>query len=227
MSSHFVPSMATAEVERRFIASVYRWMALGLALTGGLAWYISGNEAAIRFFIMNRPVFYVAFAAELGLVLVLSLAVTRLSAPVAGTLFLLYSALNGVTLSVIFLVYTHSSIAMAFGTASAAFLGMSVYGTVTKKDLTSWRSFLFMGLFGIVIGSLINMFVGSDGMGFVLSCASVVVFTGLTAYDTQKLRAYAAAGGNIAAMPINGALMLYLDFINLFLALLRIFGRRR
>ena len=176
----------------------------------------------------NRILFPVLLVAELGLVITLSAAVRRLSALLAGALFVLYAALNGVTLSVIFLQYTGSSVASAFGVTAGAFLAMSVYGTVTKRDLTSWSSFLFMGLIGIVIAGVVNIFLHSDAMAFVISCAAVLVFTGLTAYDTQKLRAWArAGGGTVAAGPVSGALSLYLDFVNLFLAVLRLFGRRR
>jgi uncharacterized protein len=219
---------ATADVERRFLAAVYRWMALGLTVTASVAWLVAGSEAAIQIVFGTRFLLMGLMIAELGLVVALSAAVHRLSAGTAGALFVLYSALNGVTLSAIFLVYTHASIASAFLVAASAFGAMSVYGTVTRRDLSSWSSFLFMGLIGVVIAGVVNLFLRSDAVAFVISCASVVVFTGLTAYDTQKLRAWArAGGGEVAAAPVSGALSLYLDFVNLFLALLRLFGRRR
>jgi len=219
---------STADVERRFLTAVYRWMALGLTLTALVAWTVAGSDAALRVVFGTRFLLVGLLLAELGLVVALSAAVRRLSAVAAGALFVLYSALNGVTLSAIFLVYTHTSIATAFLVAAGAFGAMSVFGTVTRRDLSSWSSFLFMGLVGVVIASLVNMFLRSDAMAFVISCASVVVFTGLTAYDTQKLRVFARAGGaSVAAAPVVGALSLYLDFVNLFLALLRLFGRRR
>jgi FtsH-binding integral membrane protein len=219
---------STSDVERRFLAAVYRWMAVGLTVTALVAWTVAGSDAALQVVFGTRFLLVALLLAELGLVIALSAAVRRLSAVTAGALFLLYSALNGVTLSAIFLVYTHTSIATAFLVAAGAFGAMSVFGTVTRRDLTSWSSFLFMGLIGVVIASLVNMFLRSDAMAFVISCASVVVFTGLTAYDTQKLRAFARAGGtSVAAAPVSGALSLYLDFVNLFLALLRLFGRRR
>jgi FtsH-binding integral membrane protein len=214
--------------ERTFIASVYRWMALGLLVTAAVAWGIASSEAAIRFVILNRWVFFGLIIAQFGLVVALSAMVQRLSAPAAGAMFLGYSALTGATLSVILLVYTAASITMAFAVTAGTFGAMSVYGTVTKRDLTSWRSFLFMGLIGVVIAGVVNVFLKSPMMDFVLACAAVVVFTGLTAYDTQKLREYARAGGaTLAAAPISGALSLYLDFINLFLAILRLLGGRR
>ena len=217
-----------ADVERRFLAAVYRYMAHGLGITALVAWAVASSESAVAIVFGNRLVFLGLVIAEFGLVIGLSAAVQRLSAPVASLLFALYAALNGVTLSVIFLAYTQTSIASAFVVTGAAFLAMSVFGTVTRRDLSSWSTFLFMGLIGIVIAGVVNIFLHSDAMGFVISCASVVVFTGLTAYDTQKLRVWARAGGSaLAAGPVSGALRLYLDFVNLFLALLRLFGRRR
>jgi FtsH-binding integral membrane protein len=217
-----------ATVEGAFIAKVYRWMALGLALTAGVAWAVASSQAALELIVLNRWIFYGLMIAEFGLVIALSAAVNRLSAPAAGALFLLYSALNGATLSVVLIIYTSSSVASAFLVTAGTFAAMSAYGTLTKRDLTSWSSFLMMGLLGVVIASVVNIFLRSAMMEFVLSCAAVLVFTGLTAYDTQKLRAYARAGGAaVAAAPISGALSLYLDFINLFLAILRLFGDRR
>ncbi len=216
------------DVERRFLAAVHRWMALGLGVTALIAWAVASSEAALQVVFGTRFLFIGLLLAELALVVGLSAAVNRLSAAAAGALFLLYSALNGVTLSVIFLAYTHATIASAFVVAGGTFAAMSVYGTVTRRDLSSWSSFLFMGLVGVVIAGVVNVFLHSDGLGFVISCASVVVFTGLTAYDTQKLRAWARAGASsVAAAPVNGALSLYLDFVNLFLAVLRLLGRRR
>ncbi|HTP26358.1 MAG TPA: Bax inhibitor-1/YccA family protein [Anaeromyxobacteraceae bacterium] len=206
---------------------VYRWMTLGLAITALVGYSVATSEAALRLVVGNRLVFFGLIIAELGLVIALSAAANRLSLGAAGGLFLLYSALNGATLAVVFLVYTGSSIATAFITTAGTFGAMSVYGTVTRRDLSSWRSFLFMGLVGVVIASFVNVFLHSGLMSFVVSCAAVVVFTGLTAYDTQKLRAFARSGGGSVSMPVNGALALYLDFVNLFLALLRLLGRRR
>jgi len=213
--------------DRTFFASVCRWMTLGLVVTALVAFVTAGALAsgAIPF---NKWVFYGLMLAELGLVVAISAMVNRLSAAAAGGLFLLYSALNGATLSIVLLLYTGTSVALAFGVTAGTFGAMSVYGTVTKKDLTSWGSFLMMGLIGVIIAGLVNLFLRSSMMSFVISCASVVVFTGLTAYDTQKLRAYARqGGGSVAAAPVAGALTLYLDFINLFLAILRLVGDRR
>jgi FtsH-binding integral membrane protein len=213
--------------ERTFFASVYRWMTLGLVVTAAVAW-VTASALASGAIPFNKWIFYGLMFAEVGLVIAISAMVNRLSAAAAGGLFLLYSALNGATLSIILLMYTGTSVGLAFGVTAGTFGAMSVYGTVTKKDLTSWSSFLMMGLFGVVIAGLVNMFLQSSAMSFVISCAAVVVFTGLTAYDTQKLRVFAReGGGSVAAAPIAGALTLYLDFINLFLALLRLLGDRR
>lgn len=208
------------------MSAVYGWMTLGLLVTAFVAWAVASTPAARQAVLGNRLVFFGLVIAELALVVTLSAAVRRLPAAAAGGLFALYSALNGATLSVVLLVYTGASVATAFVTCAGAFGAMSIYGTVARRDLTSWRSFLFMGLVGVIIASLVNLFVGSSMVAWVVSCMGVVVFTGLTAYDTQKLRAFARAGGGTAAFAVSGALALYLDFVNLFLSLLRLLGRR-
>jgi FtsH-binding integral membrane protein len=216
-----------SDVERRFMSAVYRWMSLGLLVTAGVAFWVASTPEALQVVIGNRMVFWGLVIAQFGLVIALSAAVNKLSAGVAGALFLLYSALTGATMSVVLLAYTGTSVASAFAVTAGTFLAMSIYGTVTKRDLTSWSTFLFMGLIGIVIASVVNIFTKSSMMQWVISAAAVVVFTGLTAYDTQRLRRMAAAGAGVAALPVNGALALYLDFINLFLSLLNLFGGRR
>jgi uncharacterized protein len=216
-----------ADVERRFMAAVYRWMTLGLLVTAGVAFFVASSPAALQVVFGNRMVFWGLIIAQFGIVIALSAAVNKLSAAAAGALFLGYSGLTGITMSAILLVYTGTSVASAFAVTAGTFLAMSVYGTVTKRDLTSWSTFLFMGLIGVVIASLVNVFTKSSMVSWVISAAAVVVFTGLTAYDTQRLRRMAAAGAGVAALPVNGALALYLDFINLFLSLLNLFGGRR
>lgn len=216
-----------SDVERGFMSAVYRWMTLGLGTTALVAAGVASSPAALQLVFGSRFVFFGLVLAELGLVIALSAAVNKLSAAAAGGLFLLYSALNGVTLSAVLLLYTGTSVALAFLVTAGTFGAMSVFATVTKRDLSSWSSFLFMGLIGIVIASVVNLFLASSMMSFVISCAAVVVFTGLAAYDTQKLRVLARAGGATGAIAVNGALALYLDFVNLFLALLRLFGSRR
>jgi FtsH-binding integral membrane protein len=222
-----VVTRAGVDVERRFMAAVYRWMTFGLLVTSGVAYYVATTPAVLQAVFGNKLVFWGLIIAQFGLVIALSAAVNKLSAGVAGALFLLYSALTGATLSVVLLAYTGASVASAFAVTAGTFMAMSIYGTVTKRDLTSWSTFLFMGLIGIVIASVVNIFMKSGMISWVVSAAAVVVFTGLTAYDTQRLRRMAALGGAVAALPVNGALSLYLNFINLFLSILNLFGGRR
>jgi len=213
--------------QNTLVRQVYAWMGLGLALTAVMALMTVSSPGLYQAIVGNRLVFYGLMIGELALVFVLSGAIQRLSAGVATLLFLGYSVLNGLTLSVIFLVYTADSIASTFAVSAAMFGAMSTYGYVTKKDLTSWGNFLFMGLIGIVLASLVNIFLKNDAVSWVISAIGVVVFTGLTAYDTWKIKALAAAGEEGRKPAILGALTLYLDFINLFLMLLRLTGGRR
>ena len=216
-----------------FIMSVYNWMAIGLGLTGFTAFYVSHSETMLQMIFGNRLVFYGIIFGELGLVFYLSARVQKIKASTATTLFVLYSILNGVTLSSIFIIYTSSSIASTFFTCALTFAVCSVYGMVTKRDLTSMGGFMIMGLFGIIIASVVNMFLRSPGMNMIISYIGVVVFVGLTAYDTQKLKQMAltqpdnASGAMVRKGAIMGALALYLDFINLFIMLLQIFGVSR
>lgn len=160
----------------------------------------------------------------------ISAGINRFRASSATLMFFIYSALNGVTLSVIFLVYAHSSIANTFFVTAGMFAIMSVYGYTTRTDLTSWGNFLFMGLIGIILASVVNIFLGSQSLDWIISCLGVIIFVGLTAYDTQSIKAMAHGGFADAETEqkaaVIGALRLYLDFINLFLMLLRLFGRR-
>ncbi|NJD91888.1 MAG: Bax inhibitor-1/YccA family protein [Geobacter sp.] len=213
--------------QNTLIRQVYAWMGLGLAITAIMSLVMVSSPLLIKAIVTNRLLFYGLMIGELALVFTLSAAVNRLSNSVATLLFLGYSLLNGVTLSIIFMVYTAESIGSTFVVTAAMFGAMSVYGYVTKKDLTSWGSFLFMGLIGVVIASLVNIFLRSDAVSWVVSAIGVIVFTGLTAYDTWKLKELAAAGHEGRKPAILGALTLYLDFINLFLMLLRFMGGRR
>ncbi len=222
---------ARAEVLGVFMRGVYKWMSLGLAVTAAAAFLVATSPAAQQVIFGNQIVFFGLIIGELALVVGMSAAINRLSAGAANGLFLLYSALNGLTLSAVLLVYTGESVFMTFVICAGMFGAMSLYGMTTKKDLTSWGSFLFMGLIGIFIAMLVNMFMQSSAMHFAISVIGVIVFTGLTAYDTQKLRYMGETMpmGDAAAIQrgtILGALTLYLDFINLFLMLLRLFGRR-
>ena len=217
--------VASRDDASTFIAKVYRWMAVGLGLTGLIALATASSPSLLRAIVLNRPVFFGLLIGELVIVFLFSRVARTASFAATAAMFLAYCALSGVTFSVIFLVYTRESIASTFFITGGAFGAMSVYGTVTKKDLSSWGSFLMMGLIGVVIASVVNIFLHSGAMSFIISCAAVVVFTGLTAYDTQKIRQLAGAGDDRLAL--SGALTLYLDFINLFLALLNLLGRRR
>ncbi|MDZ7697172.1 MAG: Bax inhibitor-1/YccA family protein [Deltaproteobacteria bacterium] len=233
MAQNSVARTRTDVLVNDFVRSTYNWMATGLALTGVVALYVSSSETMMRLIFGNPILFFILIFAELGLVFSISGMVNRISAGTATGLFLLYSALNGVTLSFIFLAYTRTSIATTFFICAGTFVGCSIYGWTTKKDLTSWRGFLTMGLIGIIIASLVNMFVRSSAMHMIISYIGVIVFVGLTAYDTQKLKNMALTqpadveGAVVRKGAILGALSLYLDFINLFLMLLRIFGSGR
>ncbi|HEX3583880.1 MAG TPA: Bax inhibitor-1/YccA family protein [Thermoanaerobaculia bacterium] len=223
-------SASTAETGMRiraFIRSVYAWMFGGLLLTAfASVWVVS--SPAMQQLVRNPMVLIVLIIAEFGLVFGISAGLRRFSAATAASMFLVYALLNGLTLSFIFFAYTASSIVQAFVVAGGMFGAMSVYGMVTKRDLTSWGSFFFMGLIGIVICAVVNLFVHSSVMSFVISIIGVFVFVGLTAWDTQKLKSYATVGGPMQEnLAIFGALALYLDFVNLFLFLLRILGDRR
>ncbi len=215
-----------------FIRSVYNWMAIGLALTGFVAYYVAHSETLLRLIVGNQLIFFGLIIGELGLVFYLSARIQKIQAGTATSLFVLYAALNGATLSVIFMAYTMSSIASTFFICAGTFTACSIYGMVTKRDLTSLGGFMFMGLVGIIIASLVNLFIQSSAMSMIISYIGVLVFIGLTAYDTQKLKTMAVtqpAGLDAAVIrkgAIIGALSLYLDFINMFLFMLRIFGGR-
>lgn len=216
----------TGTTAASFMAGVYRWMTLGLAVTAGVALYTASNLQLATMVARNIwPLVIVQFL----VVLALSFLAQRISGPVAALLFMVYAGLTGLTLSAIFFVYSVGSIGTAFLITAGSFAALSLFGTVTKRDLSGWGTFLFMGLIGVVIASFVQFFWHSPAFSFVLSCATVVVFAGLTAYDTQKLRVLGAqyAGAGLTSITIVGALNLYLDFINLFLALLRLFGNRR
>jgi FtsH-binding integral membrane protein len=213
---------------RAFIRSVYAWMFGGLLLTAFTSLWVVSSTSMQQLIFGNRAMIWVLFLAELGLVFAISAGIRRFSPATSASMFLVYSVLNGLTLSVIFFVYTGGSIVRAFAVAAGMFGATSVYGMVTKRDLTKMGSFMMMGLFGIIICMVVNIFLHSTGLEFAVSILGVLIFTGLTAWDTQKLKAFATAGGPMQEnLAINGALMLYLDFINLFLFLLRLFGDRR
>jgi uncharacterized protein len=223
----------TEVLVNEFVRSVYNWMAIGLAVTGFVAYYVANSPEMKSLIFGNTMIFYGLIIGELALVFTISARVNRMKAATATGLFVLYSALNGATLSFIFLVYTQSTITSVFFICAATFVSCSVYGWVTKRDLTSIGGFMTMGLIGIIIASVVNMFVRSQGMSMIISYIGVFVFIGLTAYDTQKIKTMAVTqpagleSGAIRKGAILGALTLYLDFINLFLFMLRIFGGTR
>lgn len=221
-----------ALVRTRFVRVVYQWMAGGLALTAATALLVVSSPALMGALVFRPGVLLALVLAELGLVIALSAWIHKMRVRTASWVFLAYSVLNGVTLSAILLVYTGSSVALTFGVCAATFFAAATYGTVTGRDLAGAGSFAFMGLIGILIGSVANWFLRSPAFDWALTYVGVLVFVILAAYDAQKIQRLgvtAAAQGEAALsrQAILGALALYLDFVNLFLFLLRIFGRSR
>jgi uncharacterized protein len=213
-----------------FMTQVYGWMAVALLLTAVVSIYTASSETLLTAIFSNRLVFYGLLIGELGMVIGLSAAINRLSSATATALFLAYAAVNGLTMAVIFLMYTQSSIASTFFITAGTFGAMSAYGYVTKTDLSSWGNLLFMGLIGVIIASVVNIFLHSETVYWVTSFLGVLIFTGLTAYDTQRIKAMSTIGMGAQDErkgAIMGALRLYLDFVNMFLYLLRFFGNRR
>lgn len=213
---------------QEYMRAIYNTMAGGLALTGVVAWLSFSQGLYQR--LAGTPLIWVALLAPLGIVLFLSMRIQKMSLAAAQLTYWVYAALMGVSLAGIFLVYAHDSIARVFFVTAGTFAAMSVYGYSTKTDLTRWGSFLIMGLFGIIIAGLVNLFLHSSALQFAVSVAGVIVFVGLTAYDTQKIKqlyVLADTGDTAGKKVVMGALTLYLDFINLFLTLLRLFGGRR
>ncbi len=220
------PIPAPLAAEQTFIQRVYQWMALGLTMTGFVALWASRSMTMIN--MLSGGMFWMLALAEIGLVVWLSGSVMSISATAASIGFLVYSALNGLTLSFIFLVYTRASIASTFFITAGTFAAVSFYGWTTHRDLTGFRGFFTMALIGFLIASLVNIFLRSPGLYWGLSYFGVLLFVGLTAYDVQQLKTIQQSGaGAVEQVAIMGALKLYLDFINLFIMLLRILGRRR
>jgi len=222
----------TVALQNAFVNRVFGWMTAGLALTGFIAWYIASRFAAEVAKHSGLYLFLVLL--ELAVVIGLSFAIKKISASLALAGFLFFAALNGVTLSWIFIVYDPTSIVKTFFATSATFGAMGLYGYLTKRDLTTLGSLCFMGLFGIIIASLVNLIWPNNTVGFVISIIGVLIFVGLVAYDTQKIKEMALAAGEGAfeeetgkKLAIFGALTLYLDFVNLFLYILRLFGSRK
>ena len=217
---------------------VYLWMTAALCITAAAAYFTASSPAMLSLIFGNSAAIWVLFIAELGLVIGISAGITRLSPTTATVLFLLYSLINGLTLSVIFFAYELGTIFQAFAASALTFGAMSLFAVTTKRDLSGLGGILFMALIGLIIASVINIFWANSTLDAIITYAGVFIFVGLTAYDTQKIKAMASAtedgmtlGYGDAALPrriaILGALTLYLDFINLFLYILRLFGRRR
>ena len=218
------PALSINSVMRR----VYLKMTLGLIVSALVALFTASTPELLSLIFSGRASFLVLILAEIGLVIGITSGLNKLSSPMAALLFYVFAVVNGFVLTPVLLVYTSVSIAKTFFITAGVFGAMTVYGYCTSRDLTGWGSFLIMALFGLIIVAVVNMFLGSSGLDLIISCAGVLIFIGLTAWDTQKISRMAAIAsadqaGKIATI---GALSLYLDFINLFLYLLRFFGRR-
>ncbi|MDZ4710921.1 MAG: Bax inhibitor-1/YccA family protein [bacterium] len=222
-------SFSTAAT-RKFLLNVYNWMAMGLGLTGVVAYGIA-NSSFVNVIMTNPILYFGLFIAQLAVVMGLSFAINKIPSGVAIGAFFLYAALTGVTFSVLFLVYTGGSIASTFFICAGMFAGVSIFGYVTKKDLSKFGTYLFMALIGIIIASVVNIFLKSNTLNWIISYVGVIIFVGLTAYDTQRIKKMSQTSdiesedGKKGA--VMGALTLYLDFINMFLFLLRILGNRK
>lgn len=223
-------SEAKPDVQRKFMTGVYVRMMLALFISATVAFYASQSDAVLSFFSNKGIPFYVLIVGELVLVIVLSAAIHKLSSFVAMACFLLYAVMNGLSFCTIFMLYEVSSIYTMFLVSALMFAGMSIYGARTKSDLTSAGRYLFMGLIGIVVAGLVNMFLRSSAIDWITSLLGVGLFIGITAYDTQRLMRIAIhddGSESFQKMSIIGALELYLDFINIFLKMLSLFGKRK
>lgn len=231
--SNYAPSLSAPRIDaglRAHMNRVYALMSGALALTGIIAWFI-GRDPALTAALFTTGWKWVAIFGPFALAMILILFIDRMSAAVATAMFIVYSAGMGVSMSVIFAVYTTASVAQAFGITAVSFLGLSIYGYTTKRDLGPMGAFMVMGLFGLIIATLVNMFIGSSSMDFAISLLGVVIFAGLTAWDTQKIKTDYLSGvrggdaeGRLAVM---GALTLYLDFVNLMLYILKLMGQKK
>ena len=221
---------ANEKISQRFITAVYGWMVAALAISGIAAFAVFNSETLLYFIFGNRFTFLGLIIAEFALVIILSAGIRRMSFPAAAASFVIYSIVNGLTLSAVLFVYTSTSVVRIFVITALMFGAMSVYGATTKSSLQSAGKYLMMAVIGLVIASLVNIFMRSSSLDWLISFVTVGVFTGLTAYDTQKITQaarYAQDNEDFKKVAIIGALELYLDFVNIFLALLRLFGKRR
>lgn len=224
-------SLSFAEASSLLMRKVYLWMTLALVITGVTAYGVATSPGILQMIFGNTVLFGGLIIAEFGLVFAISSAINRLSLTVATLLFVLYSVVNGATLSYILILYTSESVANVFFITAATFGVMSLVGYTTKTDLSSMGKILFMALIGLIIATIVNLFIGSSGLNMIISYVGVLIFVGLTAYDTQKIKKMLAeapdAGEYMQKIALLGALTLYLDFINLFIYLLRILGDRK
>lgn len=217
---------------RTLMGKVYLWMTLALAVTGLTSLYVASSPGLVQSIFASRGTFWLLVIAELALVFILSARIMKMSFSTAGIMFALYSVLNGVTMSFIFIAYTSTSIATAFFVTAGMFAAMSFIGFVTKKDLSSFGSFFTMALIGLIIASVVNIFLNSSVMYWIITYVGVLLFVGLTAYDTQKIKQMLIKYGDevndsTQKLALIGSLSLYLDFINLFLYILRLFGNNK
>ena len=217
---------------RTLMGKVYLWMTLALAVTGLTSLYVASSPGLVQSIFASRGTFWLLVIAELALVFILSARIMKMSFSTAGIMFALYSVLNGVTMSFIFIAYTSASIATAFFVTAGMFAAMSFIGFVTKKDLSSFGSFFTMALIGLIIASVVNIFLNSSVMYWIITYVGVLLFVGLTAYDTQKIKQMLIEYGDevndsTQKLALIGSLSLYLDFINLFLYILRLFGNNK
>jgi FtsH-binding integral membrane protein len=224
-----LPTAADAARVTAFLRMVYGWMCVGLGITAFVAFTVTGSPALVRTIASNQILFFALILAELGLVFYLSSRATQLAPSTAIGLFVLYAALNGVTMSLVLLMYTGASIATTFVVTAGMFGALALFGTTTKRSLAGAGHFFFMGLIGLILASVVGIFWHSEALQFLISVIGVIVFTGLTAWDAQRLKQMALAipGGESGSYAIVGALSLYLNFINLFLILLRFQGGSR
>ncbi|WP_425147046.1 Bax inhibitor-1/YccA family protein [Deinococcus sp.] len=224
MNSYLTTSAASEQVVRSFMGRTYSWMTAGLALTAIIAFLTSNNPAALDFAYRNTLLLIIV---QFGVVMFLSFAIQRVNSLVAGVLFMVYAAVTGMTFSLILQRYTGSDVTAAFASSALTFGGMSAFGYFTKRNLSAWGNFLLYALIGLIVAMIVNAFVASGPLSLVISLVGVVLFAALTAYDTNRLKAMALLGlqGEVAEKrAIYGALQLYLDFINMFLFLLQLFG---
>lgn len=224
------PGFTEKAVLSRMFKIVYGWMAIGLALSGVSAWYTASSGLWAT--ILNGPGFLTCVIVELALVFILSAAINKMPAAFAYVMFLAYALVNGLTLSVVFVAYELAAVQRVFFITAAMFGGLALWGSFTKDDLTSVGSFCYMALWGLIVAGIVNIFMHSDALDYICSIAGILIFTGLTMYDAQKIKRLAEAEGTMDSVAIHrvgiiGALNLYLDFVNLFLHLLRLMGRKR